>query len=94
MYQPAPQGKDPHLWQLARKRASFKHHLAMYLVINIFLWLTWFFSGAENDNGGLPWPACASIGWGIVLFFHFLGDYVNTGYGSVEKEYEQLQNKK
>ena len=25
-YKPAPEGKDPELWEIAQKRASFKTH--------------------------------------------------------------------
>ena len=37
-YQPTPEGKDPVLWEIARKRASFKTHALTYIIINIFLW--------------------------------------------------------
>ena len=91
-YRTVPEGKDPQLWQLANKRAGFKRHLATYLVINIFLWLIWWFTGEKNNNGGIPWPAWTSAGWGIGLLFHYIGAYVNTGNNSVEREYEKLKN--
>lgn len=31
-----PEGKDPGLWRTAHKIASFKRHMATYLIINIF----------------------------------------------------------
>jgi len=95
-YQPVPEGKDPQLWQLAHRRASFKRHLATYIVVNIFLWLIWLFADAEIDDSRLPWPAWASLGWGIGLLFHFISAYVSTRQNSVEKEYDKLsqnQNK-
>ena len=89
-----PQGRDPLLWQLAQRRASFKGHLAMYLIINIFLWLLWFFSGGRTYGPGLPWPVWPALGWGIGLAFHYIGAYVQTRPTRVEKEYERLMNEK
>jgi hypothetical protein len=56
-HQPAPAGKDPELWRLAQKRASFKRHLSIYVLVNVFLWLVWAFTGNKTYNSGLPWPA-------------------------------------
>ena len=95
-YQPAPEGKDPHLWQLAHKRASFKKHLGTYVVINLFFWVLWFFTKGRHDYSeeysGIPWPVWPMLGWGIGLLFHFMGAYVSTGQNTVEKEYEKLKN--
>ena len=37
-YNPPPPDRDPHLWEIAQRRAGFKSHLATYIVVNIFLW--------------------------------------------------------
>ena len=89
-YQPTPQGKDPRLWMLARRRAGFKRHFATYIVINIFLWLLWTVTGYDSGDSGLPWPAWTTIGWGIGVLFHYIGTYIKTD--DVEREYEKLQN--
>ena len=89
-YQPTPQGKDPSLWMLARRRAGFKRHFATYIVINIFLWLLWAFTRYDRGDSGLPWPAWTTFGWGIGVLFHYIGTYVKTD--DVEREYEKLQN--
>jgi hypothetical protein len=100
---PAPEGKDPALWDIAQKRASFKRHLATYLVINAFLWVLWYFTGRhsaiEIDADDMhwnyfPWPLWTTIGWGIGLAFHFAGAYIYPHANTVEKEYQKLQNKK
>ncbi|HYC29939.1 MAG TPA: 2TM domain-containing protein [Chitinophagaceae bacterium] len=91
-YQPTPEGKDPQLWQTASRRASFKRHLATYLIINVFLWVLWYLTDGDVNDNGIPWPAWTTFGWGIGLLFHYLGAYVNTGYGSVEREYDKLKN--
>ncbi len=95
-YLPAPQGKDPHLWELAQKRASFKSHLVIYILVNLFLWALWMFSDRDMDGNGFPWPIWSTIGWGIGLGFHYVGAYVMPRSNSIEREYEKLidqQNK-
>ena len=57
-YRPAPEGKDPELWEIAQKRASFKSHAIAYIIVNAFLWCVWYFSSSQHDfNGG-------TIRWG------------------------------
>lgn len=89
-YHQAPPDKDPKLWEIAQRRASFKTHLATYVVINLFLWGIWYFTDQRPSHNGLPWPVWPTFGWGIGLFFHFLGAYVYPQANSVEKEYEKL----
>ncbi|MGZ3844408.1 MAG: 2TM domain-containing protein [Flavisolibacter sp.] len=95
-YQTVPEGKDPHLWQLAQRRASFKRHLATYIVINLFLWVLWYFTRGMYDYSDrysvLPWPVWPMIGWGIGLTFHYINAYVSTGHDTVEREYDKLKN--
>ena len=93
-HQPAPNDKDPHLWEIAQRRASFKSHLATYIVVNIFLWGVWYFTNQRYDHNGFPWPVWATFGWGIGIFFHFMGAYVFPKANSVEKEYEKLTRDK
>ena len=85
--------KDPELWELAKKRASFKSHLAVYIVMNIFFWLLWYFSGQKDGNDRFPWPVWPMLGWGIGVVFHYLGAYVYPKNNSVESEYQKLINK-
>lgn len=92
-YSSAPAGKDPQLWHLAQKRTSFKGHLMTYLIVNTGLWLIWYFTGGRTNANSIPWPAWSSFGWGIGLAAHFIGAYVNTGFNSVEKEYDKLAQK-
>lgn len=35
--QPALEGKDPELWEIAQKRAGFKRHGMVYIIVNGFL---------------------------------------------------------
>lgn len=100
-YRPAPEGKDPELWDIAQRRASFKHHAITYVIVNAFLWALWYFSSVrhqlqiEQENWDhLPWPLWPTLGWGIGLAFHFAGAYIFPRANSVEREYEKLSNQK
>ncbi|MFN8250708.1 MAG: 2TM domain-containing protein [Ferruginibacter sp.] len=98
--QPAPEGKDPELWEIAQKRAGFKNHLISYIVVNGFLWAIWFFTGNQHrsmhfdewDTNHYPWPIWPMLGWGIGLAFHYAGAYIFPKSNSVEREYQKLKN--
>jgi hypothetical protein len=91
-YETTPQGKDPYLWEIARRRASFKYHLIAYVVVIGSLWALWLFSAEEHSR--YMWPVWPTLGWGIGLTFHFLGAFVFPGMGSVEREYEKISRDK
>jgi hypothetical protein len=101
-YQPAPEGKDPVLWEIAQKRASFKTHAVTYIIVNAFLWGIWYLSTSGHYDFDMedihirifPWPLWCTLGWGIGLAFHFAGAYIFPRANSVESEYEKLKNKK
>lgn len=85
--------QDKLLWEVARKRASFKGHLASYIIVNAFLWVLWYLGG-ERGNGPVPWPAWSMLGWGIGLFFHFVNAYVYPKEDAVQREYEKLKRQR
>jgi hypothetical protein len=85
--------KDPRLWEMAKKRAGFKSHLFTYLAMVPFFWLIWWFTGTDVDDSKLPWPVWPTAGWGIGVFFHYLGAYVFKE-NAVEKEYGKLLREK
>lgn len=99
-HQPAPEGKDPELWEIAQKRASFKSHAVSYFIVNAFLWAIWFFTGGHDvdlefnnwSGHNSPWPIWPTLGWGIGLAFHFAGAYMFPKVNSVEREYEKLKD--
>lgn len=93
-YSNTPEGKDPVLWEIAQRRASFKRHLLIYLVMSAFFWIIWYFNGRHMGHRGIPWPVWPMLGWGLGIVFHYLGAYVRTGDNSVENEYQKLVNKK
>lgn len=85
--------REKELWKIAKKRVSFKRHLATYIVINSFLWLLWYFTDSKEESAGVPWPLFPMLGWGIGVMFSFLGAYVFAKQDSIEKEFEKLKNK-
>src|SRR6478735_6646778 len=89
-YYSTPEGKDPQLWNMARKRASFKSHLVTYLIVNAGLWAIWFFTGASTYGTSIPWPAWSMFGWGIGLVSHYASAYNNQGFSPVKRKYDNL----
>jgi hypothetical protein len=86
--------RDEKLWQKAKKRAAFKRSLVSYFVVNVFLWLVWWFTaGRRGINQEMPWPVWSMLGWGIGLLFQYLNAYGGGKQELVEKEYEKLKNK-
>jgi hypothetical protein len=78
---------DKLLWEKATKRAEFKQHLLVYLIVNCFLIGTWFFTSTRYF-----WPIWTLGGWGIGLAFHYLDAYSNSNLFSVEDEFNKLKN--
>ncbi len=97
-YTPAPEGKDPEIWEAAQERTDFKEHVTTFLLINLFMWAGWLITGIDGgfrdkDSSGIPWPLWATLSWGVGLAFHFASVYIFPQQGSVEKEYEKLKSK-
>ncbi len=86
----AGEQKDKQLWEIAEKRASFKSHFIIYLLVNVFLWILWLLN-EDKLNVGIPWPVWTTLGWGIGITSHYLGAYVYPKSNSVEREYEKLK---
>ncbi len=90
--------KERLLWKQAKKRVDFRRHLATYIIVNGFLWATWFLTGRdfyyEEHTLRMPWPIWATLGWGIGLAFNFYSAYLGNKVDAVEKEYEKLKNRK
>lgn len=84
-----PAGKDAQLWEIAHQRASFKRHLVTYLIMSVFFWIVWYFSG-EHDIRSFPWPIWPMLGWGIGVAFHYINAYVLPKSNAIEREYEKL----
>ena len=95
-YNYTQQDKDPQLWRIAQARASFRSHLTTYLIMSVFFWAVWFFTENNRSHNGFPWPVWPMFGWGIGVFFHYIGAYVTPRRNRAEEEYQKLidqQNK-
>lgn len=90
------ESKDPELWKIAKKRAGFKYHLLIYCIVNIFYWAVWYINLRNNstlvEKGMVPWPVWPMFGWGIGVFFNYLGAYKSTSQ-LAEREYQKLTYK-
>jgi hypothetical protein len=90
----APEGKDPMLWEIAKKRAKFKKHLTTYVLVNGFLWTLWYFTNYNHfiGVGNIPWPLWSTLGWGLGIAFQYADAYVFPKSDATEREYEKLNN--
>lgn len=52
-----------------KAREDFRIHFLIYGLVNILLWAIWYTT--DDRSGGIPWPAFASLGWGIGLVAHW-----------------------
>jgi hypothetical protein len=82
------QPKDEQLWEIAKRRASFKASLASYFFVNSLLVAVWFFSSGYNSYF---WPIWPMLGWGFGLAFQYYAAYHGTKVFSAEEEYEKLK---
>jgi len=89
-YQQDQPQKDARLWAIAKKRAGFKRDLAVYFVVNAFLWIIWLLSGTKISSSGIPWPVWSTVGWGIGMVFYYLNAYPYPKENGAEKEYRKL----
>jgi hypothetical protein len=88
------QNKDPRLWEAAKKRVGFRQHLYIYIMVNVFLWLLWYFNGVDHTDHARPWPFWTTAGWGIGVLAHFYGAYFDRTESQIEKEYAKLVEQK
>ena len=87
---------DEELKRKARKRAEekagFYVHFGLYVIVNLFLIVIWWFTGGPK---AFPWFIFPLFGWGIGIVAHFIGTY--RGESFVEKmaedEYRKLKKR-
>jgi hypothetical protein len=76
----------------AKKRAGFIQHLAIYVIINLCLWVMFLFIGGLVRS---PWPLVlpllSTFGWGIGVAIHGVVTYLETGVmeNMQEREFER-----
>jgi hypothetical protein len=79
--------------QRVRAKMGFFTHLCVYLGINLIL----FFINRETlGPNGYQWFIWPLLGWGIGIFFHFMGVFVFSGAireRMIQKELERQSRK-
>jgi hypothetical protein len=85
---------EEELRRQARARAaakiSFYIHLAVYIAVNLMLFLIWLYTSGFY---GFPWFVFPLVFWGIGLLAHYLVAFSHTGYVDrlTEREYQRLK---
>ncbi len=84
---------DEELMMLARTRAQeklgFYIHFSVYVIINAFLILIWWFVAGD----GFPWFLFILAFWGVGIVAHFIGTFAGTE-RMTQREYERLKQEK
>jgi len=88
---------DEDLRRRAERRVEsvngFRIHLAIYVLVNLLLWVIWAFSGA---NTTIPWPIFVTLGWGIGLLAHgwtVYGQNEDRREAQIKAEMDKLRNR-
>ena len=66
-----------------KARSELLQHLAVYLSVNVMLWMIWAFA-----RGGFPWPIFVSASWGIGVLSQYIDYYFKHGRGADQGEAE------
>jgi len=88
---------EKQIYEEAKKRVEekkgFRIHAITYIVVNAFLALIWWLTGA-----GYRWFVWPLAGWGIGLLFHGLGVYVfskpQDDGRAIEREAERIRKER
>lgn len=86
--------RDLELWEVAKKRVSFRYHFGVYLMMIPVFWGIWYSTTdlASRELARISWPIFPILGWGIGVLFHYLSAYRKLGDKAVDKEFEKLKN--
>lgn len=75
---------------MAKARVDFKQHLGAFVLVNLFLLGTWWFTGGRGWSGF--WPGWVLLAWGLGLAFHGYEAYGEGG-DRVAREEAKLRQK-
>ncbi len=88
---------DEQITKMAKARVSFKVHLFVYIVVNLFLMAIWMMTNGDNMpmyntnwDAAYYWPMWTHLGWGIGLAFHGFAAY-GQGPGMQEREEAKIR---
>lgn len=87
---------DEEIMNMAKKRVEAKKgffiHLGMYVVINVFLFLIWFF--LAGGPGTYPWFLWVIFGWGIGVVANAISVFMHSSSWErkeLQKEIDRLK---
>ncbi|HOF16780.1 MAG TPA: 2TM domain-containing protein [Bacteroidales bacterium] len=81
------------LYKIAKKRAAFRIHLSIYLLVILFFWLIWYFLFAgKEDNTFLLLTLAITLFWLLFIIAHYLFAF-KWNKSIVEKEIKRLEKK-
>lgn len=80
---------NPDLLRIAKRRASYKAHLIIYILANLLIWLIYILL-MYSLSVTFPWALFPTIGWGIGLAFHYFFVF-RWNDKMVEKELQKLR---
>ncbi len=74
-----------------KRRADFRTHLTVFLLVNALLWAIWIAGGGN----GFPWPVFVTGGWGIGLVLDARDTYWRKPVteADVQREIERLKGR-
>jgi uncharacterized protein (DUF486 family) len=87
---------DEEILKLASQRVEAKRgffiHLAIYVCVNVFLFLIWYFVAGR----GYPWYLWVIFGWGIAIVINAIAVFIAPKGSSWEKRQlqKEIQNLK
>ena len=84
---------DEKIYKEAEERIQFKQHFRTYVVINILIWIFWYFTRGVDGNYDGFWPIYPTLGWGFGLFMHYLNVYKYNP-NAIEKEVEKIKKER
>jgi len=75
----------------AEEKVGFYFHFIAYALVNIGLWMLWYFTSPDS----FPWPIFVTFFWGIGLVAHAIDAYGGGRYTEslAEREYQKLRRK-
>lgn len=81
--------------KIARAKAGFFVHLAIYIAVNAFLAAIWYFTVTPHGSV-FPWFIFPLFGWGIGIVAHFVATYFGESRidAMAEREYRRLKGQR
>lgn len=71
----------------AKRKVGFKIHFTIFIILIPANWIIWYFT----DRHYL-WPVWPLLGWGLGIFFHYIGVYHADKFFSVNREVAKIRS--